>query len=92
MPDFRLVAPFEPTGDQPKAIDRLVEGMGQDEGLSLHVITAKVEDAAEPWKGFAYCKPRHPKSVNAVVETAALSGRITSGRSAGRWPPPSANC
>src|SRR5262245_20984603 len=29
MPDFRLVAPFEPTGDQPQAIDRLVEGLGR---------------------------------------------------------------
>ena len=27
MPDFRLVAPFEPTGDQPLAIDRLVDGL-----------------------------------------------------------------
>src|SRR5215208_6507667 len=27
MPDFRLVAPFEPTGDQPAAIDRLVDGL-----------------------------------------------------------------
>src|SRR5712671_7739606 len=27
MPDFRLVAPFEPTGDQPKAIERLVDGL-----------------------------------------------------------------
>src|SRR5438445_1062561 len=27
MPDFRLVAPFEPTGDQPQAIDRLVDGL-----------------------------------------------------------------
>jgi excinuclease ABC subunit B len=29
MPDFRLVAPFEPTGDQPQAIDRLVDGLGR---------------------------------------------------------------
>ena len=29
MPDFRLVAPFEPTGDQPAAIDRLVDGLGR---------------------------------------------------------------
>ena len=29
MPDFRLVAPFEPTGDQPQAIDRLVEGLSR---------------------------------------------------------------
>ncbi|HEY7132609.1 MAG TPA: DEAD/DEAH box helicase family protein, partial [Candidatus Limnocylindrales bacterium] len=27
MPDFRLVAPFQPTGDQPQAIDRLVDGL-----------------------------------------------------------------
>src|ERR671916_2264965 len=29
MPDFRLVAPFEPTGDQPKAIDQLVDGLSK---------------------------------------------------------------
>src|SRR5574338_1186389 len=29
MPDFRLVAPFEPTGDQPAAIARLVDGLGK---------------------------------------------------------------
>ncbi|HEX5014262.1 MAG TPA: excinuclease ABC subunit UvrB [Candidatus Limnocylindrales bacterium] len=27
MPDFRFVAPFQPTGDQPQAIDRLVDGL-----------------------------------------------------------------
>ncbi|HYL40745.1 MAG TPA: excinuclease ABC subunit UvrB, partial [Candidatus Binatus sp.] len=27
MPDFRLVAPFEPTGDQPTAIERLPDGV-----------------------------------------------------------------
>ncbi|HEV2006355.1 MAG TPA: excinuclease ABC subunit UvrB [Candidatus Limnocylindrales bacterium] len=27
MPDFRLVAPFEPTGDQPTAIERLADGL-----------------------------------------------------------------
>ena len=29
MPDFRLVAPFEPTGDQPQAIDRLADGLAK---------------------------------------------------------------
>jgi excinuclease ABC subunit B len=29
VPDFRLVAPFEPTGDQPQAIDRLTDGLGR---------------------------------------------------------------
>ena len=27
MPDFRFVAPFEPTGDQPQAIERLTDGL-----------------------------------------------------------------
>src|SRR5690242_20062186 len=29
MPEFRLVAPFEPTGDQPKAIEGLVDGLAK---------------------------------------------------------------
>ena len=29
MPDFRLVADFQPTGDQPAAIDRLADGLGR---------------------------------------------------------------
>jgi excinuclease ABC subunit B len=30
VPDFRLVAPFEPTGDQPAAIDRLADGLERE--------------------------------------------------------------
>ena len=29
MPDFQLVAPFEPTGDQPQAIERLADGLAK---------------------------------------------------------------
>ncbi|CAN5776820.1 excinuclease ABC subunit UvrB [soil metagenome] len=29
MPDFRLEAPFQPTGDQPQAIERLVDGLAR---------------------------------------------------------------
>jgi excinuclease ABC subunit B len=36
MPDFKLVAPFEPTGDQPEAIASLVEGIGK--GLNHQVL------------------------------------------------------
>jgi excinuclease ABC subunit B len=36
MPDFKLVAPFEPTGDQPKAIERLVAGI--EGGLNHQVL------------------------------------------------------
>ncbi|MHA2229657.1 MAG: hypothetical protein ACXABL_10630, partial [Candidatus Thorarchaeota archaeon] len=32
MPDFRLEAPFKPTGDQPQAIKKLIEGL--ESGLS----------------------------------------------------------
>src|SRR5215813_14325555 len=31
MPDFEVVAPFEPTGDQPAAIDQLVESIERGE-------------------------------------------------------------
>ncbi|MGZ6260633.1 MAG: DEAD/DEAH box helicase family protein, partial [Candidatus Limnocylindrales bacterium] len=29
MPDFKLVAPFQPTGDQPAAIERLAGGLAK---------------------------------------------------------------
>ena len=36
MPDFKLVAPFEPTGDQPQAIASLVEGV--EKGFNHQVL------------------------------------------------------
>ena len=36
MPDFRLVAPFEPTGDQPAAVERLSDGLAR--GLRHQVL------------------------------------------------------
>ena len=36
VPDFELVAPFEPTGDQPAAIERLADGVGR--GLRHQVL------------------------------------------------------
>ena len=36
MPDFRVVAPFEPTGDQPEAIEALANGI--ENGLSEQVL------------------------------------------------------
>ena len=36
MPDFRFVAPFEPTGDQPQAIERLTDGVKR--GLNHQVL------------------------------------------------------
>ena len=36
MPDFRFVAPFQPTGDQPQAIERLTDGLAK--GLNHQVL------------------------------------------------------
>src|SRR5688500_8312751 len=36
MPEFRLDAPFQPTGDQPQAIERLTDGLGK--GLNHQVL------------------------------------------------------
>ncbi len=36
MPDFELVAPFQPTGDQPEAIERLADGLAR--GLRHQVL------------------------------------------------------
>ena len=30
MPDFKIVSPYQPTGDQPKAIEQLVEGLKEN--------------------------------------------------------------
>ena len=32
MPDFQLVSPYEPAGDQPKAIDQLMQGLAENKG------------------------------------------------------------
>ena len=32
MPDFQLVSPYQPAGDQPKAIDQLVQGLNERKG------------------------------------------------------------
>ena len=29
MPDFKVVSPYEPSGDQPEAIDALAQGAGK---------------------------------------------------------------
>ena len=58
MPDFRLVAPFEPTGDQPQAIDRLTEGLAS--GLrhqTLLGVTGSGKTATMAWTIQRYQKP-----------------------------------
>ncbi len=36
MPDFKLEAPFQPTGDQPQAIEKLLDGLGR--GLKFQTL------------------------------------------------------
>ena len=46
MPDFHLVAPFEPTGDQPAAIDRLSGGVA---GGLRHQTLLGVTGSGKTW-------------------------------------------
>ena len=58
MPDFRLVAPFEPTGDQPQAIDRLADGLAR--GLrhqTLLGVTGSGKTATMAWTIARHNKP-----------------------------------
>jgi excinuclease ABC subunit B len=58
MPDFRFVAPFQPTGDQPQAIDRLVDGLQR--GLRHQTLlgaTGTGKTATLAWTIEKYQKP-----------------------------------
>src|SRR4029077_13902540 len=58
MPDFKFVAPFEPTGDQPGAIERLSEGLAK--GLTDQVLigaTGTGKTATLAWTIAAHNKP-----------------------------------
>ena len=58
MPDFELVAPFEPTGDQPAAIERLSDGLAR--GLQHQVLlgaTGTGKTATLAWTIARHNKP-----------------------------------
>jgi excinuclease ABC subunit B len=58
VPDFRLVAPFEPTGDQPQAIERLADGLAR--GLrhqTLLGVTGSGKTATMAWTIARHGKP-----------------------------------
>ena len=42
MADFELVSPFQPTGDQPQAIEKLTEGVL--DGIRTQVLVGDMED------------------------------------------------
>ena len=49
MPDFEVVSPYEPSGDQPAAIATLVQGLheGQRARTSLHFVGVEGAHAVE---------------------------------------------
>ena len=58
MADFRFVAPFQPTGDQPQAIDRLVDGL--ERGLRHQTLlgaTGTGKTASLAWTIERYQRP-----------------------------------
>ena len=74
MPDFKLVAPFEPTGDQPKAIDRLVDGLAK--GLRHQTLLG----ATGTGKTFAMAETivRHQKPTLVLAHNKTLAAQLYS--------------
>jgi superfamily II DNA or RNA helicase len=58
MPDFKFVAPFQPTGDQPQAIDRIVDGLERGvRNQTLLGATGTGKTATLAWAIERYQKP-----------------------------------
>jgi excinuclease ABC subunit B len=72
MPDFRLVAPFEPTGDQPAAIERLSEGLVN--GLKHQVLLG----ATGTGKTFSIARviERHRKPTLVLAHNKTLAAQL----------------
>ncbi|MHB8893493.1 MAG: DEAD/DEAH box helicase family protein, partial [Candidatus Limnocylindrales bacterium] len=74
MPDFRLVAPFEPTGDQPQAIERLVDGLA--EGLR-HQTLLGVTGSGKTYT-MAQTIVRHGKPTLVLAHNKTLAAQLYS--------------
>ncbi len=74
MPDFRLVAPFEPTGDQPAAIERLSDGLAR--GLRHQTLLG----ATGTGKTFtiAHAIARHNKPTLVLAHNKTLAAQLYS--------------
>src|SRR5689334_15383033 len=69
MPDFKLVVPFEPTGDQPAAIDALVKGL--DQGLEHQVLLGATGTGKTATAAWAIAQANRPTLVLAHNKTLA---------------------
>src|SRR5207245_8373635 len=74
MPDFRLVADFQPTGDQPQAIDRLAEGLGR--GMR-HQTLMGVTGSGKTWT-MANVIARHGKPTLVLSHNKTLAAQLYS--------------
>ena len=72
MPDFKLVADFEPTGDQPQAIDKLADGLGR--GLRHQTLLG----ATGTGKTFTIAKAieRHQKPTLVLAHNKTLAAQL----------------
>ncbi len=72
MPDFKLVADFEPTGDQPRAIDRLSDGLAR--GLRHQTLLG----ATGTGKTFAIAEviARHQKPTLVLAHNKTLAAQL----------------
>src|SRR5437773_1514047 len=72
MTDFRLVADFQPTGDQPQAIDRLAEGLGR--GMR-HQTLMGVTGSGKTWT-MANVIARHGKPTLVLSHNKTLAAQL----------------
>jgi excinuclease ABC subunit B len=72
VPDFSLVAPFEPTGDQPAAIDRLSEGLAR--GIR-HQTLLGVTGSGKTWT-LANVIARHNKPTLVLAHNKTLAAQL----------------
>ncbi len=72
MPDFKLVADFEPTGDQPQAIDKLADGLAR--GLRHQTLLG----ATGTGKTFTIAKAieRHQKPTLVLAHNKTLAAQL----------------
>jgi excinuclease ABC subunit B len=69
MPDFRLEAPFQPTGDQPQAIEKLVDGLGR--GLKFQTLLGAPARARRFTIAPGHRPPQRPTLILAHNKTLA---------------------
>src|SRR5438309_1069873 len=72
MPDFRLVADFQPTGDQPQAIDRLADGLAR--GLR-HQTLMGVTGSGKTWT-MANVIAKHGKPTLVLSHNKTLAAQL----------------